>query len=85
MTGPARRGGRPECSRETNLRNLAKIGAPAATRTRDPRLRRPVIYPGELRALGAIDSEPVFVSGHATLMVDEEDRSAASVLTTPAS
>jgi hypothetical protein len=26
------------------------FGAPAATRTRDPRLRRPVLYPPELRA-----------------------------------
>ena len=29
---------------------LEKSGAPAATRTRDPRLRRPVLYPTELRA-----------------------------------
>jgi hypothetical protein len=32
--------------------NSLGIGAPAATRTRDPRLRRPVLYPTELRARG---------------------------------
>ena len=35
---------------------LAKNGAPAATRTRDPLLRRQMLYPTELRA------QPVFVS-----------------------
>ncbi len=34
----------PDCSANPRLsRNLARIGAPAVTRTRDPRLRRPVI------------------------------------------
>ena len=33
-----------------NLQNLARNGAPARTRTWDPRLRRPMLYPVELRA-----------------------------------
>jgi hypothetical protein len=38
--------------------NSLENGAPAANRTRDPRLRRPVIYPGELRAHGSITRNP---------------------------
>ena len=35
----------------------AKAGAPGRTRTCDPRLRRPVLYPPELRAhIGAISN-----------------------------
>ena len=40
-------------SRRKSGRSVAKAGAPAATRTRDPRLRRPVLYPAELRARAA--------------------------------
>ncbi len=34
-----------------NLENIErkKYGAPGAIRTRDPRLRRPILYPTELR------------------------------------
>ena len=38
---------------ETTCAN-SNTGAPGRTRTCDPRLRRPVLYPAELRALGAI-------------------------------
>src|SRR6516162_10100666 len=41
----------PGQSPSRERRNLvSRTGAPAATRTRDPRLRRPVLYPTELRA-----------------------------------
>ena len=43
------------------IRTSAKsgqIGAPGRTRTFDPRLRRPVLYPPELRALALMVREP---------------------------
>jgi hypothetical protein len=51
MTGQARRGHRPQShDGEPDSQNLARFGAPGRTRTCDPRLRRPVLYPTELRA-----------------------------------
>jgi hypothetical protein len=41
---------RREISSRSRLANSLGNGAPAATRTRDPRLRRPMRYPTELRA-----------------------------------
>src|SRR6476646_4905174 len=41
---------RREISSRSKLANSLGNGAPAATRTRDPRLTRPVRYPTELRA-----------------------------------
>ena len=41
---------RREISSRSILAKSLGIGAPAATRTRDPRLRRPMRYPTELRA-----------------------------------
>src|SRR5438309_11292925 len=35
--------------------------APGATRTRDPRIRNPVLYPTELRGLGEISSSCAFL------------------------
>ena len=50
-SGAGRRGPASERVGEFEGRSpSSKNGAPAATRTRDPRLRRPVLYPTELRA-----------------------------------
>jgi hypothetical protein len=38
------------CPLPFDLAREARIGAPGRTRTCDPRLRRPVLYPTELRA-----------------------------------
>ena len=42
--------GLPTVAHASAGKSKRKVGAPAATRTRDPRLRRPVLYPTELRA-----------------------------------
>src|SRR6266571_1198819 len=52
MTGRRARYCRPQWSgRNLTLRNVARFGAPGRTRTCDPRLRSPMFYPSELRAL----------------------------------
>ncbi len=41
---------------------LESLGTPAPTRTGDPRLRRPLLYPAELRALEIASSEEEAIS-----------------------
>ena len=52
LSEPTRRGlsSTPRALKKSPKRGFFTIGAPGGIRTHDPRLRRPILYPAELRA-----------------------------------